>query len=161
MIDNVVKWYERMEIKHINSILSGITKCGGSYKQNGTICHSYRMIKRFFSFKQTAKIHEGCSKTVCKWHVLSEILIKSWYFCEFTFEIFPFSQNTSFQSLRKHAYSNILKILPPQNENFQIFFFYIFRISTQNIDCRYSLEPPRRRASLTDSWPELNFVNKL
>ena len=51
-------------------------------------------------------------------------------------------------SLRKHAYSNILKILPPKNENFQIkksdFFF---NISAQNIDCRYSLEPPRRGGS--------------
>ena len=46
--------------------------------------------------------------------------------------------------LRKHAYLNILKILPPKNENFQIIFFYIFHISAQNIDCGYSLEPPRR-----------------
>ena len=28
--------------------------------------------------------------------------------------------------LRKHAYSNILKILPPKNENFQIKFFWYF-----------------------------------
>ena len=46
--------------------------------------------------------------------------------------------------LRKHAYSNTLKFLPPKNENFQIknsnvFFFHI---SAQNIDCGYSLEPP-------------------
>ena len=46
-------------------------------------------------------------------------------------------------ALRKHAYSNILKILPPKNENFQIIFFYIFHISAQNIDRGYSLEPPR------------------
>ena len=45
-------------------------------------------------------------------------------------------------SLRKHAYSNILKILPPKNENFQIKNSYIFYISAQNIDCGYSLEPP-------------------
>ena len=38
-------------------------------------------------------------------------------------------------SLRKHAYSNILKILPPKNENFQIKNSYILRISDQNIDC--------------------------
>ena len=47
-------------------------------------------------------------------------------------------------ALRKHAYSNVLKILPPKNENFQIIFFYIYHISAQNIDCGYSLEPPRR-----------------
>ena len=40
--------------------------------------------------------------------------------------------------LRKHAYSNILKILSPKNENFQIKFFDIFHISAQNIDRGYS-----------------------
>ena len=44
-------------------------------------------------------------------------------------------------SLRKHAYSNILKLLP-KNENFQIKIFDIFPISAQNIDCGYSLELP-------------------
>ena len=46
-------------------------------------------------------------------------------------------------SLRKHAYSNILKILLPKNENFQLKISDIFHISAQNIDCGYSLEPPR------------------
>ena len=46
-------------------------------------------------------------------------------------------------TLRKHAYSNILKILAPKNENFQIKYSDIFHISAQNIDCGYSLEPPR------------------
>ena len=51
-------------------------------------------------------------------------------------------------SLRKHAYSNILKILPPKNENFLIKKKSdIFHISAQNIDCGYSLEPPRRGGS--------------
>ena len=54
--------------------------------------------------------------------------------------------------LRKHAYSNILKILPPKkNENFQIKILIFFHISAQNIDCiidcGYSLEPPRRGGS--------------
>ena len=47
-------------------------------------------------------------------------------------------------SLRKHAYSNVLKILPLKNENFQIkssLIFFIFLL--KNIDCGYSLEPPR------------------
>ena len=47
-------------------------------------------------------------------------------------------------SLRKHAYSNTLKILPPKYENFQIKNSDIFHISAKNIDCGYSLEPPRR-----------------
>ena len=46
--------------------------------------------------------------------------------------------------LRKHVYSNILKILPPKIENFQIKESDIFKTSAQNIDCGYSLEPPRR-----------------
>ena len=50
-------------------------------------------------------------------------------------------------SLRKHAYSNILKILQPKKENFQIKNSDIFHISDQNIDCGYSLEPPRRGGS--------------
>ena len=44
-------------------------------------------------------------------------------------------------SLRKHAYSNILKISPPKNENFQIKNSDIFLTSAQSIDCGYSLEP--------------------
>ena len=48
---------------------------------------------------------------------------------------------------REQAYLNILKILPPKNENFQIKNSDIFHISAQNIDCGYSLEPPRRGGS--------------
>ena len=44
-------------------------------------------------------------------------------------------------TLRKHAYSNILKNSSPNNENFQIKNSDIFHMSTQNIDCGYSLEP--------------------
>ena len=46
-------------------------------------------------------------------------------------------------TLRKHAYSNILRILPPKNENLQMKISDIFHISAQNIDCGYSLEPPQ------------------
>ena len=67
------------------------------------------------------------------------------------------SNHSSAQSkqgpLRKHVYSNILKILPPKIENFSdknsvffffFFLFFFFHISAQNINCGYSLEPPRR-----------------
>ena len=50
-------------------------------------------------------------------------------------------------TLRKPAYSNILKLLPPKNENFQINKSDVFHISAQNIDFWYSLEPPRRGGS--------------
>ena len=51
------------------------------------------------------------------------------------------------KTLRKHAYSNILKISPPKTENLQIKNSDIFHISAQNIDWGYSLEPPRRGGS--------------
>ena len=47
-------------------------------------------------------------------------------------------------TVRKHAYSNILKILPPKTENIQIKILIFFHISDKNIDCGHSLEPPQR-----------------
>ena len=41
----------------------------------------------------------------------------------------------------------ILKISPPKTENLQIKNSDIFHISAENIDCGYSLEPPRRGGS--------------
>ena len=58
-------------------------------------------------------------------------------------------------SLRKHAYSNILKILPSKYEKFQIKKSDIFHVSAQNIDCGYSLEPPRRGGS--NEYPQFMF----
>ena len=60
-------------------------------------------------------------------------------------------------TLRKHAYSNILKILQPKKENFQIKkrsnIFFIFLLKT--IDCGYSLEPSRRGGS--NEYPQSIF----
>ena len=58
-------------------------------------------------------------------------------------------------ALRKHAYSNIKKISPPKTENFQVKNSDIFHISAQNIDCGYSLEPPRRGGS--NEYPQSVF----
>ena len=57
--------------------------------------------------------------------------------------------------LQKLAYSTILEILPPNNEIFQIKISDIFHISAQNIDCGYSLEPPRRGGS--NEYPQSMF----
>ena len=61
--------------------------------------------------------------------------------------------------LRKHAYSNILKISPPKTESFQIknsnIFFHIF---ARNIDCGYSLEPPHRGGS--NEYPQSMFLSR-
>ena len=61
-------------------------------------------------------------------------------------------------TLRKHAYSNILKILQPKNESFQIKNADIFHISAQNIDCGYSLEPSRRGGS--NGYPQSMFLSR-
>ena len=61
-------------------------------------------------------------------------------------------------SLRKHAYSNILKIIPPKNENIQIKKSNIFHISAQNINCGYSLEPPRRGGS--NGYPQSMLLSR-
>ena len=58
-------------------------------------------------------------------------------------------------TLQKHAYSNILKVLSPKNENFQIKNSDIFHVSAQNIYCGYSLETPHRGGS--NEYPQSMF----
>ena len=59
-------------------------------------------------------------------------------------------------ALRKHAYSNIWKLSSKKKtEHFQIKSSDIFHISAQNIDCGYSLEPPRRGGS--NEYPQSMF----
>ena len=58
-------------------------------------------------------------------------------------------------SLQKHVYSNILKILPLNNEIIQIKNSDIFHISAQNIGCVYLLQPPRRGGS--NEYPQSMF----
>ena len=62
------------------------------------------------------------------------------------------------KKIRKHAYSNIQKFSPPKTENFQIKNIGIFYISARNIDCGYSLEPPRRGGS--NEYPQSMFSSK-
>ena len=62
------------------------------------------------------------------------------------------------QTLRKLAYSNILKISSPKSENFQMKNSDSFRISAQNIDCGYSLEPPRWGGS--NEYPQSMFLSR-
>ena len=63
-----------------------------------------------------------------------------------------------FLALRKHAYSNICKILQPKKELFQIKNSDMFHIPAQNINCGYSLEPPRRGGS--NEYPQSMFSAK-
>ena len=62
------------------------------------------------------------------------------------------------KSLRKQAYSNILKILPPKTENFQVKNSDNFHISAQNIDCVYLLELPRQGGS--NEYPQSMFLSR-
>ena len=62
-------------------------------------------------------------------------------------------------SLRKHAYSNILKSLQPKKENFQTNNSDIFHIPAQNIDYGCSLEPPWRGGS--NEYLQLMFFSKI
>ena len=59
----------------------------------------------------------------------------------------------------KHTYSNVLKILKPKKENFQIKNSDIFHISAQNIDCWYSLELPWWGSS--NEYPQSMFFSKI
>ena len=65
---------------------------------------------------------------------------------------------TKLYSFRKHAYSNILKILSPKKWKFSDKKFCYFSHSTQNIDCGYSLEPPRWGGS--NEYPQSMFFEQ-
>ena len=58
------------------------------------------------------------------------------------------------RALRKHAYSNILYILPPKNENFQIKILIFFIFLLKNIDCGYSLEGG------SNEYPQSMFLSR-
>ena len=58
-------------------------------------------------------------------------------------------------ALRKYAYSNVQNTLPPKKEKLK-YSDFIFHISAQNIDCGYSLEPPRRGGS--NEYPQSMFL---
>ena len=82
---------------------------------------------------------------------------------EYAFASLPESSPAAFwiakDALRKHAYSNILIILQPEPENFQIKISDVFHIPAQNIDYGYSLEPPRRGGS--NEYPQSMFLSKV
>ena len=61
-------------------------------------------------------------------------------------------------SLRKEAYSNILRIFPPETENFQMKNSGSFHISVQNVDCGHLLEPPLRSGS--NEYPQSMVLSK-
>ena len=61
-------------------------------------------------------------------------------------------------TLRKHAYAINRDFFSFKIENFQLKNFDIFLIFSQNIDCGYTLEPPRRGGS--NEYPQSMFWSK-
>ena len=62
------------------------------------------------------------------------------------------------KSLRKLAHAINRNFLSLKIENFQLKNFDIFLIFAQNIDCGYTLEPPRRGGS--NEYPQSMFWSK-
>ena len=58
-------------------------------------------------------------------------------------------------TLRKHAHMIYSIFFKSKIDNFQKKFFDIFLIFAQNIDCGYTLEPPRRGGS--NEYPQSMF----
>ena len=83
---------------------------------------------------------------------------KKKYFSGYSFYLELRFRFRVFHLLWKHTYSNILKISPPKTESFQRKILIFFHISTQNIDCGYSLEPPRRGGS--NGYPQSMFLSR-
>ena len=89
--------------------------------------------------------------------VMLRLILAVMLLTPFGLEDNPVEVNSSTVPLQKHAYSNILRFLPPKNENFQMKNSDIFHISAQNMDCEYSLEPPRRGGS--NEYPQSMFLS--
>ena len=64
----------------------------------------------------------------------------------------------NFLTLRKLAHAIYRDFLSFKIENFPLKNFDIFLIFAQNIDCRYTLEPPRRGSS--NEYPQSMFWSK-
>ena len=95
------------------------------------------------------------------WYILGHNVIISWYEREITTNkpmLSLSSLTDSTPALWKHGDSNILKLSPPKNWKFSDKNSDIVHISAQNIDCGYSLEPPRRGGS--NEYPQSMFLKK-
>ena len=63
-----------------------------------------------------------------------------------------------FSITKTWLFKYIEKFISKNTENFQIKISDIFHISAQNIDCGYSLEPPRRGGS--NEYPQSMFMSR-
>ena len=60
---------------------------------------------------------------------------------------------------KTRLYKYIENFTSKKTENFQIKTLILFYISAQNIDCGYSLEPPRRGGS--NEYPQSMFLSRI
>ena len=108
-------------------------------------CREIRKISLHYVFKKMPYL---------KWWLWSTCM----HFTKYVnIKLAKFSQHIIAVTLRKHAYSNILKISPPKTESFQIkiLIFFIFLHKT---DCEYSLELPHRGSS--NEYPQSMFLSR-
>ena len=69
-----------------------------------------------------------------------------------------FSHEPQPETLRRHAHTINSNFFSSKIENFQQENFDIFLIFAQNIDCEYTIEPPRRGSS--SEYPQSMFMSK-
>ena len=87
--------------------------------------------------------------------------LDTWGICEFqvnidnNIKVYTCGFNHLLTITKTRLFKYILKFLPIKNENFQIKNSDIFLISAQNLDCGYSLEPPRPGGS--NEYPQSRF----
>ena len=134
------------------------------------ICNRIRIRARFRTSKTSLNYSSPCSFPTDRYKAVPLLQLVLLCACDFICDVcFVLLCPSSFLPLmsregelfvlwplRKHAYSTILKILPQKKkEIFQIKNSDMFHISAQNIDCEYSLEPPRRGGS--NDYPQSMF----
>ena len=106
-----------------------------------SFCFDFRRISLFatmdFSIFKDGRIHfrnsglkELSNTASVRWTMMTIWCSGIFHWCWYRLAAIKISP------LRKHAYSNIQKNLPPRNENFQIKNSDMFHISAQNIDRR-------------------------
>ena len=112
-----------------------------SYKDKLQRWHCRRTIKHIYN------IHFYCSCSFWSRYIV-RLLFRNVISCH------------SILSLRKHAYSNTLKILQPNKENFQIKYSDIFHTSAQNIDCGHTLKSTWRGSTTCNQYPQYMFLSR-
>ena len=124
--DNYSSWFSIREIMTVEKIFHDQSSRKNVAEPGGDRTYDLLITSRMSIWLS----HRGQQKYACKWRPDQRMLSHN--------QTMAFIASSWYNSLRKHAYSNILKFSPPKIESFQIIFFYIFLISAQNIDCGYS-----------------------